>query len=108
MSTQDMNGGKSFPTKLSPVSDGQAGDELINTNAPYGNKKFVPAGKFVQNQGHNGTQLSQPAIHESTTRDIRVADLGPGFGNGPLEGGVEIAGKMQTIPKKFLPGGRTF
>lgn len=130
--TQDMTGNRSFPELPSPSNKpslrtispkatpsgnqsagmagyGEQGDGIeVNTDAPYGNKKLVPAGKFVQNQMHAGTDLKNVPVQESMIRDVRVADLGPGFGRGPLEGSVEIAGEKRGLRKWFPTGGRSY
>jgi hypothetical protein len=130
--TQDMNGNRSFPEIPSPSTKptvrvvpqkvtgpggrqsagmggyGEQGDGVdMNDQAPYGNKKLLNGGKFVQQQMHAGTDLNPQTPAETSIRNIRVADLGPQFGRGALEGSVEIAGKSQSLPKKFLMGGRT-
>jgi hypothetical protein len=104
--TQKMTDGKSFPTKLSPAGNGEVGDEGINTNAPYGDKKLVPAGKFVQTQLHKGTELDHVVPAETTIRNVRTADLGPEFGRGAVDSSIEIAGEKRSLPKKFLIGGK--
>lgn len=130
--TQDMSGNRSFPELPSPDTKpsvrviaqkvtgpggrqsagmggyGEMGDGVeVNTEAPYGNKKLVPAGKFVQNQMHAGTDLNGVSPSESSIRSVRVADLGPGFGRGPLEGSVEIAGSKRGLRKWFPTGGQS-
>lgn len=130
--TQDMAGNRSFPEKPSPSNKpsvrvipqkvtgpggrqsagmggyGEQGDGIeVNTEAPYGNKKDVPAGKFVQQQMHKGTDLRGVTPAETSIRSVRVADLGPEFGRGPLDGSLELAGEKRSLPKKFLPGGRS-
>jgi len=88
---------------------GEQGDGIeVNTEAPYGNKKLTPAGKFVQQQMYKGTDLNPAAPAETSIRNVRVADLGPEWGRGPLDGSVELAGEKRSLPKKFLPGGRSF
>src|SRR5579859_4468403 len=130
--TQTMGGNRSFPEKPSPSNKpqlrtvpqkvapygkfgeefkgyGEQGDGIeVNTDAPYGNKKLTPAGKFVQNQMHAGTDLKAVGVQESSIRDVRVADLGPGFGRGPLEGALEIAGEKRGLRKWFPTGGKSF
>jgi len=62
---------------------GEQGDGIeVNTEAPYGNKKLTPAGKFVQQQMYKGTDLNPAAPAETSIRNVRVADLGPEFGRG--------------------------
>ncbi len=104
--TQDMNGGRSFPSRKTS-GFGEMGTEIeINTQAPYGNKKLVST-PFVQNQGHAGS--SQPSAispQECSTRSVRVGDPGPGFGHGALPP-LEIAGSHRSLPKKFLNGGQS-
>ncbi len=129
MYTQDMNGNRSFPEKPSPDAKpsirnipsklgpdtwkghggyGEQGDGIeINDEAPAGNIRPANGGKFVQNQMHAGTDLNAAAPVESTIRDIRVADLGAGFGRGPLEGSLEIAGEKRGLRKWFPTGGRS-
>lgn len=128
--TQNMAGNRSFPEKPSPDNKpglrtipqkvksfgafgeqfkgyGEQGDGIeVNTEAPHGNKKLVDAGKFVQQQFHKGTDLNAPGIAETSIRNVRLADLGPEFGRGPLDGSIELAGEKRSLPKKFLPGGR--
>ncbi|SRR6266550_3131318 len=128
--TQNMNGNRSFPEKPSPEnrpglrtvpqkekSFGAFGEQFkgygeqgigieINEEAPHGNKKLVDGGKFVQQQFHKGTDLDHVEPVETSIRNVRVADHGPEFGRGPLEGSIEIAGEKRSLPKKFLPGGR--
>ena|SRR5579864_389764 len=129
--TQDMAGNRSFPEMPNPANKpslrtipqkavsaggrigeqfkgyGEQGDGIeVNTDAPYGNKKDVPAGKFVQQQFYKGTDLNPAAPAETSIRSVRVADLGPEFGRGPLDGSLELAGAKRSLPKKFLPGGR--
>ena len=130
--TQDMEGNRSFPEKPNPSNKpslrtvpqkvksfgafgeqfkgyGEQGDGVeVNTEAPYGNKKLTPAGKFVQQQMYKGTDLNPAAPAETSIRNVRVADLGPEWGRGPLDGSVELAGEKRSLPKKFLPGGRSF
>jgi len=128
--TQDMSGNRSFPEMPDPHSKpslrnispkatpsgnqsaemagyGEQGDGIeVNTDAPYGNKKLVPAGKFVQNQFHKGTDLSPASPAETSIRNVRVADLGAEFGRGALDGSVEIAGEKRSIGKWLPIGGK--
>jgi hypothetical protein len=128
--SQTMDGNRSFPEKPDPNSTpqlkkiapkmtpfgnqsagmagyGEQGEGYdYNVEAPHGNQKLVDS-PFKQNQGYGGQDpkhLGTPA--ETSIRNVRTADLGQSFGNGKLDGGVEIAGKNQSIPKKFLPGGK--
>lgn len=131
--TQSMDGNRSFPEMPSPSRTpqvkvippkfqsgaqgnsskgmggfGEQGDGVeVNTDAPYGNHKYQES-PFKSNVAYNGSDLKHdgsPA--ETSIRNVRVADLGPGFGNGPLGGGVEIAGSQRSLPKKFLTGGKS-
>ena len=128
--TQSMTGNRSFPEMPSPsrkpalktipqkvkafgnygedfAGYGEQGDGVeVNTDAPYGNKKLTPAGKFVQQQMYKGTDLNPAAPAETSIRDVRVADLGPDFGRGDLDGAVEIAGRSQHLPKWLPIGGK--
>lgn len=128
--TQKMTGNRSFPEMPDPSNKpglktipqktkafgafgeqfkgyGEQGDGVeVNTDAPYGNKKLTPAGKFVQQQMYKGTDLNPAAPAETSIRNVREADLGPEFGRGPLDSSIEIAGEKRSLPKKFLPGGR--
>lgn len=86
---------------------GEQGDGVeVNTDAPYGNKKLEPAGKFVQTQMYKGTDLNPSKPAETSIRNIRVADLGPEFGRGALDGAEEIAGEKRSLPKWLPVGGR--
>ena len=105
-STQDMNGGKSFPPRKTSGFGEMGTDIEINTEAPYGNKKFVPGG-FTSNEQHAGTsKTSGNDVPECSIRNIRVADLGDSFGHGSLPP-LEIAGAKRSLPKKFMPGGQS-
>ena len=128
--TQNMNGNRSFPEKPSPTNKpglrtispkatpsgnqsagmsgyGEQGDGIeINAEAPAGNKRLVNGGKFVQQQMYKGTDLNGVSPAETSIRNVRVADLGPEFGRGALDGSIELAGEKRSLPKKFLPGGR--
>ena len=129
--SQNMDGNRSFPEKPSPdtapslrkiapkatpsgnQSAGMAGfgeqgiGIEINADAPYGNKKLVDS-PFKQNQGYAGDSLKHSGMPaETSIRNVRTADLGADFGNKPLSGGVEIAGAQRSVPKKFLPGGKS-
>lgn len=128
--TQEMDGNRSFPEmpdphrkpslrvippKATPSGNQSAGMSGYgeqgpgvdyNDAAPHGNQKYQES-PFKANQGYKGSNLDGVKQEENSIRSVRVADLGPGFGNGKLEGGVEIAGKMQSLPKKFLPGGKS-
>jgi len=130
--TQDMAGNRSFPPKPSPEQKpslrtvpqkvksfgafgeqfkgyGEQGDGIeVNDQAPAGNKRLQDGGKFVQQQMYKGTDLNPAAPAETSIRNVRVADLGPEFGRGSLEGSLELAGEKRSLPKKFLPGGRSF
>jgi hypothetical protein len=130
--TQDMSGNRSFPEMPNPSNKpglrtvpqkvksfgafgeqfkgyGEQGDGIeINDEAPAGNKRPLNGGKFVQQQFHKGTDLNPAAPAETSIRNIRSGDLGPEFGRGPLDGSVELAGEKRSLPKKFLPGGRSF
>ena len=130
--TQDMTGNRGFPERPSPdrkpslrvISPkatpsgnqsagmsgyGEQGDGIeINDEAPAGNMRPLNGGKFVQQQMYKGTDLDAVMPAETSIRNVRVADLGAEWGRGPLEGSVEIAGAKQSLPKKFLPGGRSF
>lgn len=129
--TQSMDGNRSFPEMPSPSrkpvvkvippkatpsgnqSAGMGGfgeqgeDSDYNKEAPHGNQKYQES-PFKSNQGYNGGDLKHDgAPAETSIRNVRSADLGPGFGNGPLSGGVEIAGATRSLPKKFLTGGKS-
>lgn len=129
--TQSMSGNRSFPEMPSPDRKpavrvvpqkvtgpggrqsagmggfGEQGDGVeVNTDAPYGNKKLTPAGKFVQQQMYKGSTLNPAAPVETSIRNIRSADLGEGFGRGPLDGGEEIAGEHRSIGKWLPIGGK--
>lgn len=129
--SQTMDGNRSFPEKpdpnrapslkkiapkMTPFGNASAGfagygeqgpGVEYNDEAPHGNQKLVDS-PFKQNQGYSGSDLKHDGNpDESSIRSVRVADLGPGFGNGKLEGSVEIAGAKQSLPKKFLPGGKS-
>ena len=128
--TQSMSGNRSFPEMPSPDRKpsvrvvpqkaspsghqsagmggfGEQGDGVeVNTDAPYGNKKLTPAGKFVQQQMYKGSTLNPAAPAETSIRSVRVADLGEGFGRGPLDGSEEIAGESRAIGKWLPIGGK--
>jgi hypothetical protein len=129
--TQNMTGNRSFPERPNPSNkpslnvvpqkgkgpDGSYGEQFkgygeqgdgieVNDQAPAGNKRPLNGGKFVQQQMHQGTDLNGVSPAETSIRNIRLADLGPEFGRGPLDGSVELAGEKRSLPKKFLPGGR--
>src|SRR5882724_8339896 len=109
--TQNMTGNRSFPEKPSPDSKpglrtipqqvsgpggnqsagmagyGEQGDGIeINDQAPAGNKRLINGGKFVQQQMYKGTDLNPADPAETSIRNVRVADLGPEFGRGALDG----------------------
>jgi hypothetical protein len=87
---------------------GEQGDGVeINDEAPAGNVRLLNGGKFVQQQMYKGSDLNPAAPAETSIRSVRVADLGPEFGRGPLDGSIELAGEKRSLPKKFLPGGRS-
>lgn len=128
--TQSMSGNRSFPEmpdpgrkpslrtispKATPSGNqsagmsgyGEQGDGIeVNTDAPYGNKKLVPSGKFVQQQMYKGSTLNPAAPVETSIRNIRSADLGEGFGRGELSPSEEIAGSQQHIGKWLPIGGK--
>ncbi|SRR6266436_5784803 len=128
--TQNMTGNRSFPEKPDPHSKpglrtvpqketafgafgeqfkgyGEQGDGIeINDQAPAGNKRPLNGGKFVQQQFHKGTDLNPADPAETSIRNVRLADLGPEFGRGSLDGSIEIAGEKRSLPKKFLMGGK--
>jgi|SRR2546427_9590879 len=128
--TQDMEGNRSFSEKPNPDRKpslrtvpqhvkalgafgeqfkgyGEQGDGIeVNDEAPAGNKRLLNGGKFVQQQLYKGSDLDRATPAETSIRNVRVADLGPEFGRGPLDGGIELAGEKRQLPKKFLPGGR--
>jgi hypothetical protein len=86
---------------------GEQGDGVeVNDEAPAGNKRLLNGGKFVQQQMHKGTDLSPATPAETSIRSVRVADLGEGFGRGPLEGNVEIAGENRSLGKWLPIGGK--
>ena len=130
--TQDMAGNRSFPELPDPGRKpsvrvipqkatgpggrqsagmggfGEQGDGVeINDEAPAGNVRLLNGGKFVQQQMYKGSDLNPAAPAETSIRSVRVADLGPEFGRGPLDGSIELAGEKRSLPKKFLPGGRS-
>lgn len=129
--TQTMGGNRSFPEQPDPSRKpalrripqkatgpggrfgeqfqgyGEQGDGVeVNTDAPYGNKKLTPAGKFVQQQMYKGSDLNPAAPAETSIRNVRVGDLGPEFGRGPLEGSLELAGERRSLPKWLPVGGK--
>lgn len=133
--TQEMDGNRSFPEMPDPgrkaavkvippkfkngmmggASEGmggygEQGDGVeVNTDAPYGNKKLLDS-PFKPNQAYAGSSFngkSSQEVQETSIRSVRVADLGADFGHGSLPGSVEIAGKQQSLPKKFLSGGKS-
>ena len=131
MYTQDMHGNRSFPEKPSPENHpgtklipqkvgafghygeqfkgyGEQGDGVeINAEAPAGNKRLLNGGKFVQQQMYKGSDLNPQTPAETSIRNVRVGDLGPEFGRGPLDGSMELAGEKRTPRKWFPTGGRS-
>jgi hypothetical protein len=130
--TQSMGGNRSFPEKPSPSTKpalrtipqkaapsgrigegewhsgyGEQGDGIeVNTDAPYGNKKLLDGGKFVQQQMYKGSDLNPAAPADTDIRNVRSGDLGPEFGRGPLNTPLEIAGEHRTLGKWLPLGGK--
>lgn len=128
--TQSMEGNRSFPELPSPsrkpslvkvpqkvkafgdfgeqfAGYGEQGDGVeINPDAPAGNKRLLNGGRFVQQQMFKGSDLNPAAPAETSIRSVRVADLGPEFGRGQLDGSVELAGESRALPKWLPIGGK--
>ena len=89
---------------------GEQGDGVdINDQAPYGNKKTLdqePRQNFVQQQYYKGTDLNPVEPAETSIRNVRVADLGPEFGRGKLDGSMELAGENRSLGKWLPIGGK--
>ena len=129
--TQEMSGNRSFPEMPNPNTKpsvrvisqkvpgpggaqskgmggyGEQGDGVeINDQAPAGNIRLQNGGKFVQQQMYKGSTLNPAAPAETSIRSVRVADLGEGFGRGPLDGSVEIAGENRSLGTWLPVGGK--
>ena len=68
-------------------------------NRDKGNGVVDNAGAIGYPGKSDESSLRRSSIpQEQSIRNVRVGDLGPGFGNGPL-GAMELAGETRSIPK---------